>query len=665
MKRRLVSLVFLASAMIPAAVHGQGGGGFQEIVVTSPRNKNRVDAPQQTLEFETLQEYQPVAAADIFRNFTGISLRTNSRGESVIRIRGAEERQTLIFLDGAPLATPWDGRADLAMLPAALIDRIELTRGVMPIEYGANAVAGAVDLYSLQPDSGAEIRAEAQYGSLGVRNLSAVVGVGAESGWSFVAGASQIGRDAERIADRSSVPFDPAESRSRTNTDLAGNSGYLAAGYSGEVLLVRASVLHADVERGIAAQGDLDPELSSPRFWRTPDWLLTQATFNTAWFLPGNTELRFTGWRQWFEQQIDAYRDNSYTTLEAREAGSDDTTGGRLTLARTFDRATLRLVSTAQESTHDNQEFEFDTDGSAVLTAGPILRYRQRLLTVGAEADIRISDALVSTFGLARDRAVTPLTGDKPVQPSFAATGWSAGLQWSSERDWVFSGTLGERSRFPTPRELYGAALGKFLINPELRPERSLLADVNIKRTTTKTMSLEFSIWANDSKDTLSQRSVMVDGESRRQRYNTNGAFTYGVEAGVTLHLAENFRTEFSAALQDGKIDLDNNGERPELLQRPKSQLKLALDWQATSRADLRAEFLYTGTAYDMADDGTLRQLPKSTSINLRSFFQLAEWDGRKLELTASIDNLTDAVIVPQLGLPQPGRMARVGLRFN
>lgn len=665
MKHIQLPLLFFASTLLPVAVVGQDLNGIQEIVVTSSRSQNRVEPPQQRLDFEALQEYQPVAAADIFRNLTGVSLRTNSRGESVIRIRGAEERQTLIFLDGAPLATPWDGRADLALLPAALIDRVELTRGVMPIEYGANAVAGAVDLYSLQPDSGLEIRAEAQYGTLGTRNLSAVVGVGRETGWSMVAGAAQISRDAVRIADRSSVPFDPAESRSRTNTDMAGHSGYLAVGFAGDDFLLRASVLQADVERGIAAQGDIDPELSSPRFWRTPDWLLTQATLNAAWFLPANTELRFTGWRQWFDQQIDAYRDYSYTTLEARETGHDDTTGGRLTLSRTFDRTTIRLVSTAQESTHDNQELEFDADGRSVLVTGPTLRYRQRVLTVGAEADIRINDSLVSTFGLARDRAVTPLTGDKPVQPSFAATGWSAGFHWTLGKAWDVSATLGERSRFPTPRELYGAALGKFLLNPALRPERSLLADINIKRQARENVSMEFSVWANDSKDTLSQRSVQVDGESLRQRYNTNGAFSYGLEAGTTWYLAENFRTEFSVALQNGRIEPDDNGERPELLQRPKSQLKLALDWQPTSRADMRAEFLHTGSAYDIADDGALAQLPKSTSVNLRGFFLLTEWKQRKVELTASVDNLTDTAVVPQLGLPQPGRMIRVGLRLQ
>ena len=647
------------------AAFGQAYGSIEEIVVTAAPTEDRVSPPSLVLDHEALQEFQPIATADVFRNVTGISLRTNSRGESVIRIRGAEERQTLVFLDGAPLATPWDGRADLALLPAGLIDRLEVKRGVVPIEYGANAVAGAVDLFTYVPERGTTLRAEVQQGSLGSSNLNALAGLGLENGWSVVAGASRIERDAERIADRSSVAFDPATNSERTNTDMSGNSVYLSTAYSAESYLLRASLLHADVSRGVAAKGNLDPAVSNPRFWRVPDWHLTQATLNGTWDVSERVDLRFTGWRQWFDQTINAYTDYSYSALDAREQGEDDTLGARMTLSWVFDRATLRLVSTAQESTHDQRESETATGDPADLVATPELRFRQRLFTLGAEADLRLTDTLTSTFGLARDRAVTPLTGDKPSQPSLSATGWSAGLRWTPADKWQLAATVGERTRFPTPRELYGAALGRFLLNPDLSPERSLLTDVNVKAFPNDAVSLDVAIWANDSDDTLSQRNVVVDGVSKRQRYNTNGSFTYGIEAAATLYVTDSFRTEFSAALQDGQVERDENGERPELLQRPDAQVRLALDWQATPRLDLRAEFMHTGSAFDLDDDGSLVELPASTTMNLRGFFQVTEWRGREIDITASIDNVTDELVLPQLGLPAPGRLYRVGVRIN
>ncbi len=217
MRHHLRNVLLLLSAG-PLTAAAQGYGSVEEIVVTAAPTEDRVSPPSLVLDHEALQEFQPIATADVFRNVTGISLRTNSRGESVIRIRGAEERQTLVFLDGAPLATPWDGRADLALLPAGLIDRLEVKRGVVPIEYGANAVAGAVDLFTYLPERGTTLRAELQQGSLGSRNLNALAGVGLDNGWSFVAGASSIERDAERIADRASIAFDPSPNSERTNS---------------------------------------------------------------------------------------------------------------------------------------------------------------------------------------------------------------------------------------------------------------------------------------------------------------------------------------------------------------------------------------------------------------------------------------------------------------
>ena len=666
-KRAMFSFTTLMPlmALLATDVYAQQNGGIEEIVITAQRGESRVSSPGFVLDSEAILEKQPVAVADIFESFTGVSMRTNSRGDSVVRIRGAEERQTLVFLDGAPLATPWDGRADLALLPAGLIDHIEVTRGAAPIEYGANAVAGAIDLVTYLPEEGTSIRAEARGGTLGLRNINLLGGIGLDNGWSFTAGGSIVDRQAVRIADKSVIRFDPTSNARRTNTDLSGSTLYAATAYSGETTFLRASVLHADVERGVAAQSDLDPAVSRVRFWRTPLWRLTQATLNGQWRWDNGISFRATGWQQWFDQSIDSYNDYSYTTLVEREDGNDATVGARLSLSVPLDWATVRLVTTHQESTHTQTEFATTSGSADDFIADPSLRFRQQLTTNGVEVDLPVGDVLVSTFGIGVDRAVTPLTGDKPVQASLSATSWSFGLRWTPADTWSVAATLGERSRFPTPRELYGVALGRFLLNPDLLPERSLLGDVSFEYAATDDMSVDVALWLNDSDDTLSQRVVNVGGSSLRQRFNTNGSFTYGIEAALNLALQDNLRAEISTSLQDGEVARDEFGVRPVLLQRPKLQLSVALDWQATPRLDMRAEVFHTGSAYDFADDGSVVSLPSSNSLNLRGFYSVGEWHGHRLLLTAAIDNATDELVLPQLGLPSPGRTVHFGIRVN
>ena len=697
---RLTHSIAWILAAAPVLAHGQDSASIEEVILTAPREPARASRPALVLDHEALRVRQSVAVADVFRTVTGVFVRTNSRGQAVPRIRGAEERQTLVFIDGAPLAVPWDGRADLSLLPAGLIERIEVTRGLAPIEYGPNAVAGAIDLVTHVPQEGTSLRAEIQGGSLGLRNINAVAGFGPDNGWSFVAAGSAIDRDAVRIADKESVAFDPSTTRARTNTDMSGDSLFAAAAHAGDSHFLRASLLHGKAERGVAAQGnlnpatgglnpatgglnpetgdlnpetgDLNPETgglnpaaASPRFWRMPERDLTQATLNGNWSLREGVDLRLIGWRQWFDQTIDAYRDYSYTALRERERGQDRTTGARLALSTVVDQATLRLVATIQDSTHRQTDSATATGQAADFVEAPEHRYRQRLLTLGVEADLRLGDTLTSTVGIATDRAATPLTGDKPARESLSATGWSAGLRWTPSDKVSTVATLGQRSRFPTPRELFSVALGRFLVNPDLRPERSLLADFGLRYDASAALTFDFTLWANDSDDTLSQRVVTIDNSSRRQRFNMDGSLSYGFEAAATVALTENLGASLSAGLQDDSVARDESGLRRNLLHRPGEQLNLTLDWRAASSLDIRAELSYIGRAYDLGDDGVDIHLPSSTSIGLRGVMKVGQTHNRDIHLTASVENLTDALILPQSGLPAPGRSFHVGIRID
>jgi outer membrane receptor protein involved in Fe transport len=129
MKTQRILVVALTSGMgavaAPALANSGHFGPLDELVVT---------AGQLLLE-------QPAGLDQALDRMTGVMARVNSRGESVVRVRGAEERQTAVFIDGAPAAVPWDGRLDLGVLPVGLIGRVEVVKGAAPIEYGTNAVS--------------------------------------------------------------------------------------------------------------------------------------------------------------------------------------------------------------------------------------------------------------------------------------------------------------------------------------------------------------------------------------------------------------------------------------------------------------------------------------------------------------------------------------------
>ncbi len=627
------------------------------IVVTAPVTGDRVLPPGITLGSEALIDRQPRSAADALRGLPGVSVRSNSRGETVPRVRGSEERQTAVFLDGAPLVVPWDGRIDLGLIPAGLIGHIEIRKGVVPIEYGTNAVAGVVDLQSRSGGGGSSVFGAAQVGTFGIADASFVLVADVRGADVTLAGSRQS-QDAARVADPGALPYSQAGGRRRTNTRSDAGSVFGAVrGNFGPVTL-RASVLHFSARRGIAPESDRDPAVFVPRYWRYPDIDLTQATIAAEARLAPGAMIRVVGWRQWFEQSIEAYRSVDYAALRSREQNEDDTIGARLTLSHPAGPLRVRWSMSAQTTTHIQVDTAFPPG-----TPGPPLRYRQNLLSLGGEADLRLGQATMLTAGIGYDRSANPLTGDKPMQPAADAVAFSTHLRHGFGDQWVLTLSAGRRTRFPSARELFGEALGRFLPNFDLRPETAWLADAELtfrSRAVTATLN-PFLVRGIDG---IGQRVVRIGNQSFRQRYNLDGVTSIGID-GLLLVSAGEWTAELTGTVLSARADPGSAAFR-RLVQRPRYEVTAAVDWAPAQAFDVRVELRLTGAAVDLAPDGGQARLPRSTEVNLRASVPAVRFaNGWQLSLTVAADNLTDARMLPQLGLPLPGRTIRLGMRVR
>ncbi|MDX1421254.1 MAG: TonB-dependent receptor, partial [Rubricoccaceae bacterium] len=76
-------------------------------------------------------------------------------------------------------------------------------------------------------------------------------------------------------------------------------------------------------------------------------------------------------------------------------------------------------------------------------------------------------------------------------------------------------------------------------------------------------------------------------------------------------------------------------------------------------------EAVYTGRAFSLAEDDTFVPLDPSLVLNARLGYRLQPAAGWTAEVFGRVDNATDALVTPQLGLPGPGRTVRVGLRVT
>jgi iron complex outermembrane recepter protein len=575
--RRLIGVAALAVAT-PAqavpnqafadqiAVHAGELPASAMITVTAPATAGRVLPPGA----DALIDRQPRSVADALRGLPGVSVRANSRGEAIPRVRGSEERQTQVFLDGAPLVVPWDGRINLGLIPAGLIGGAEVRKGAVPIEYGTNAVAGVIDLTSRR--GGAEAAngfiGVAQAGTLGLASASGVFSADV-GGADLTLAAAHNSQDAAPVASLAALPFSQADSRRRTNTQADANSVFAAIGGEVADVVLRASVLHFAAAQGVAPESDRNPALFAPRYWRYPSIDFTQAIVSAQAQLADTATLRLVGWQQWFAQTIDAYRSIDFAALRTREHNDDSTQGGRLTLSHRAGSATLRWSASAQTSRHIQTDTAFPPGVAATE-----LRYRQSLLTVGVEADVPLGAATALTAGFGYDRSANPQTGDKPAQPVKSAMAFSTGLRHNFGDTLTLTMSGGRRTRFPSARELFGEALGRFLPNPALKPESVWLADAELTwRQGGVTATINPFVMRTS--DAISQRVVRVGPQSLRQRFNLAGATAFGVDALLLVPIGSDWTVELTGTALDARADAGNAPFQRQI-QRPAHEAMLA-----------------------------------------------------------------------------------------
>jgi iron complex outermembrane receptor protein len=633
---------------------------LEEVTVIENRRPRHAAQPAFLLDREILREVTPIVLTDVLRRVQSVGIRTNSRGEAVLRLRGSEERQTGIFLDGAPLSVPWDGRVDLAALPAGIVESVRITASAAPIEFGTNTALGAVEIRTPFSVASGLANAQVEMGTEQSRSVSATAGVEAGRMNGLIAGSYRT-LDGEDVASRSVIPYGPVQRGYRANTDMRTGSVFAAVSSEPDWGALRVSLLSVDASRGIASQGHLSTESGGARYWRYPDWRFNQLTLNSRAELGPSLTLMTTAWLQHFEQTIEQYTDDRYTTLESTEDDRDRTLGARIVCERSFPDVDVRLIGNAQLTEHR----QADADVLAG-TPGPAQEFQQNIHSLGAEVDTMPRRDLQVSAAVAYDRASTPETGGRPAQEDLDAWAGNVAVRWLSGESWQVAATVGRRTRFPALRELYGEALGEFLLNPGLKPETATLADLTFARTWRDGDSqLRVTPWLLRVDDALSRRNVTIDGVRYRQRYNLEGSDGHGLEASLEWRFNDRFEFRLNATWQDLVARKEDDGTRPVLYQRPEFQGALMLDYYFGRDWDFYFEAEYLGIAQDEDENGNVVNLPTSWLVDMRLFRTIRERAGGRWRAYASLDNALNDVVLPQLGLPQPGRTFKVGVVFE
>jgi outer membrane receptor protein involved in Fe transport len=603
---------------------------------------------------------------ELFREIPTLHVRTNSRGEAEITVRGSESRQVAVLVDGVPLTLGWDARTDVSVLPAGAVSEVTLVRGLSSILHGPNVLGGVVEMNVAR---GRAVPAAS--------SLSATVGMDDNGGYGTSATgevpfSTSGGRGTVRFGagyrDTPGFPLphgvrEPVQvdDNLRLNTDANNLNGFFAFRHvmdGGMWSSFSASSFKA--ERGIAAELGVE----DPRLWRYPDVRRTILAFSggsgdraTPW---GRGDLEASVGVDLGHTEIRSYSTRDYREVTGTEDGNDGTFTFRLLGDHTITgRSDLRGSFTFSDINHE------------AIVDGESAKYEQRLMSLAGETSLRIVEdpegvleSLRMSVGGAWDRGNTPRTGG--LESLGTLDDWGARLGFSAlvnDGGTALHAGISRRGRFPALRETYSEALNRFVPNPDLHPEHLLAFEGGV---TTRLGTGELQLVGFHHRLTDAIRRITLP-DRKRMRVNSDELRSTGLEVLFSQSFGP-LALEGDLTLQ--KVDLidpeTTRSSEPENMPERTGRARLSIPLIAGVSAG--AEAAYTGPQFcQHPDTGEDVELNGGTWLNgvLSRVFSFRSLSGavQRMEAMVSAENLGNTALYDQCGLPRAGRLFRLQLR--
>ncbi|MCF8412561.1 MAG: TonB-dependent receptor [Melioribacteraceae bacterium] len=652
MKKAFMLKLLTLLIMIPPVMFGQQDSVRSYVLDPITVKSGLILEPQtiRKINLEKIRFSDANSLYEIAQYIPSVKLQNNSRGESLIYLRGSGERQISLFFDGVPLNIPWDNRINLGLLPTDAIQGIEITKGVPSIIYGTNSASGVVNVSSMEP------RFEGHQGSFSTRigennhqKYSAYYTNGNEK-TSFLISGSYATEDAYNLSSSFNNPT-ANPGNNRINSYFKSLTGYAKLKHLfSSSASITASLSYTNAEKGVPPEIDV----ANPRFWQYPEWNKLSGTLNGDLRIGnGNRSiLAYTLSITKFDMQIDEFTGSDYSTINEVEINDDYIYFGRSIYTYLYgSNSIFKFVLTNQYSDH------FEGFLSSNFSE---LKYSQNLFSGGGEYEY-FDDNVKVILGLGIDGLSTPNTGDKESGENIWDFSINSALLYSFDNNYSAQINLGRKTRFPTLRETYSGALGRFVPNPELKAEVMNSGEIQFAAKF-KNLTTDFSLFMNYLNDGIVR--ISLPG-SQFQRVNKDQIRIIGFELTSSFRIDENTSADFNFTYMNSFAKSEDGSFSDSLEYKPNILAGFNLYYNLSQSLTSLVELNFVGEEYGLKEgDIYFQKLPDYVLANFRTGYNFNLFE-HKSELYFRINNLFDNLYYTKWGLPEAGRFFRAGFTFN
>ncbi len=127
------------------------------------------ERPQETIGAIEIIEFDPILSlpetniAESVERVNGLSVSTGGKSGSTLRIRGFDNDQIKIMLDGRPLGGGYFGNVDLNTIPVSDIKEIRILKGPVSSLYGSDTMGGVINIITDSPSNTSWLKAGTEF----------------------------------------------------------------------------------------------------------------------------------------------------------------------------------------------------------------------------------------------------------------------------------------------------------------------------------------------------------------------------------------------------------------------------------------------------------------------------------------------------------------------
>ena len=592
----------------------------EEITITA----TRIATPQEksptattVITREEIAQSQQHLVADVLRAQPGVAVAASGQPGTVtgVFLRGANNNQTLVLVDGIRVNSPFNNQFDFSQLPVDNVERIEILRGPQSTLYGSEAAGGVINIVTKRGTCLPTGALETEYGSF---NTSITKGSFSDSlgQLSIAADGSYARSDNDRLnSDYEQYHFGGHaryDFSDRFSATLLANYFYNNDGVPGDIFTTdpTARLKTESYLFGLTLNAD-------PTDWWNAKLKLSHARDRGSYNQPTNAaNFGVSDFSETVGQRNQVDFQNVFKLSEQHA----------FLLGGTIENNSGNLADV-----YTNPSFSYTNNSTLAKTIDTYSAY--------AQYDFKPTERVTFTAG-----------GRVDDSDSFGThmTYHFGGRFTVPKTETIFRATLGTGFRAPSISDLYYPGFS----NPNLQPEKSVGWDAGFEQPLLQNQLRFGATFFHNNFDNL----IQYVGNPLFAPENVARARTFGVESFVAWQVLTNLAARASYTW----TDTENLSTGAELIRRPEHSGSFSLDWRILPKLDAAVTAQFIGQRTD-------NDYYTSSAVALSAYTKLdlaLRWQVQKhLEIFARAENLTDERFQEVFGYPSLGRGFYGGLR--